>query len=66
MHKLRDYIVVPVQLGAVKLYAAATTVEALRKKERQDETQFTTKIWWFSEFRKVIWSWAWLSFSYLL
>jgi hypothetical protein len=50
----------------VKLYAAATTVEALRKKERQDETQFTTKIWWFSEFRKVIWSWAWLSFSYLL
>jgi hypothetical protein len=24
-------------------------VEALKKKERQDETQFTTKIVWFSE-----------------
>jgi hypothetical protein len=46
MHKLRGYIVVPVlvQLGAVKFYVAATTVEALRKKERHDETQFTTKI----------------------
>jgi hypothetical protein len=31
-----------VQLGAVKLYVAA--VEVLRVKERQDETQFTTKI----------------------
>jgi hypothetical protein len=30
-----------VQLGAVKIYVAA--VEALRRKERQDETQFTTK-----------------------
>jgi hypothetical protein len=29
-------------VGAVKIYVAA--VEALRKKERQDETQFTTKI----------------------
>jgi hypothetical protein len=28
----------------VKIYAAAAAVEALRKKERQDETQFTTKI----------------------
>jgi hypothetical protein len=27
--------------GVVKIYVAA--VEALRKKERQDETQFTTK-----------------------
>ncbi len=35
-------IVVVVQLGAVKIYVAA--VEALRKKEREDETQFTTKI----------------------
>jgi len=35
-------IIVFVQLGAVKIYVAA--VEALRKKERQDETQFTTKI----------------------
>jgi hypothetical protein len=33
---------VVVQLGAMKIYVAA--VEALRKKERQDETQFTTKI----------------------
>jgi hypothetical protein len=35
-------IIAPVQVGAVKIYVAA--VEALRKKERQDETQFTTKI----------------------
>ncbi len=31
-----------VEVGAVKKYLAAG--EALRKKERQDETQFTTKI----------------------
>jgi hypothetical protein len=35
-------IIVVVQLGAVKIYVAA--VEALRKKERGDETQFTTQI----------------------
>jgi hypothetical protein len=35
-------IIVLVQIGAVKIYVAA--VEALRKKERGDETQFTTKI----------------------
>jgi hypothetical protein len=35
-------IIVVVQGGAVKIYVAS--VEALRKKERQDETQFTTKI----------------------
>jgi hypothetical protein len=35
-------IIVVVQLGAVKIYVAA--VEALRKKERGDETQFTPKI----------------------
>jgi len=35
-------IIVVVQLGAVKIYVAA--VEALRRTERQDETQFTTKI----------------------
>jgi hypothetical protein len=39
---------VVVQLGAVKIYVAA--VEALRKKERQDETQFTTKIDGFLSF----------------
>jgi len=35
-------IVVVVQVGTVKIYVAA--VQALRKKETQDETQFTTKI----------------------
>jgi hypothetical protein len=34
-------ITVIVQVGAVKIYV--TAVEALRKKERRDETQFTTK-----------------------
>jgi hypothetical protein len=49
VHKVRDYlIIVVVQLGAVKIYAAL--VEALRKKERQDETQFTTKIDGFLSF----------------
>jgi hypothetical protein len=35
-------ITVAIHVGAVKIYVAA--VEALRKKERQDETQFTTEI----------------------
>jgi hypothetical protein len=35
--------VVIIFVGEVKIYVAAV-VEALRKKERQDETQFTTKI----------------------
>jgi hypothetical protein len=35
-------IIVVVQVGAVKIYVAA--VQALRKKETQDETRFTTKI----------------------
>ncbi len=34
-------IIVALQVGAVKIYAA--TVEALKKKERQGETEFTTK-----------------------
>jgi hypothetical protein len=38
MHK-----VLVVQVGAVKLYVEAVQ-QALRKKETQDETQFTTKI----------------------
>jgi len=38
---LRVFIVV-VQVGVVKIYGAVA--EALRKKETQDETQFTTKI----------------------
>jgi hypothetical protein len=41
-------IIVVAQLGAVKIYVAA--VEALRKTERQDETQFTTKIDGFLSF----------------
>jgi hypothetical protein len=41
-------IIVVVQFGAVKIYVA--TVEALRKKERQDETQFPTKIDGFLSF----------------
>ncbi len=35
-------IIVVVQVGSVKIYVAV--VEALMKKERGDETQFTTKI----------------------
>jgi hypothetical protein len=35
-------IIVVGEVGAVKMYVAA--VEALGKKERRDETQFTTKI----------------------
>jgi hypothetical protein len=34
-------IIVALRVGAVKIYAA--TVEALKEKERQDETQFATK-----------------------
>jgi len=41
-------IIVVVQLGAVKIYVAA--VGALWKKERQDETQFATKIDGFLSF----------------
>jgi hypothetical protein len=40
--------IVVVQLGLVKIYAVA--VEALRKKEGQGETQFTTKIDGFPSF----------------
>jgi hypothetical protein len=39
---LASVFIFVVQVGAVKIYVAA--VEALRKKERQVETQFTTKI----------------------
>jgi hypothetical protein len=41
-------IIVVVQLGVVKIYVGAT--EALMKKERQDETQFTTKVDGFLSF----------------
>ncbi len=35
-------IIIVVEVGAVKIYVAAG--QAARKKEREDETQFTTKI----------------------
>jgi hypothetical protein len=35
-------IIVVVQVGEVKIYV--TTMEVFKKKERQDEIQFTTKI----------------------
>jgi hypothetical protein len=41
-------IIVVVQVGAVKIYVAG--VEALKKKQRQDETQFITKIDGFLSF----------------
>jgi hypothetical protein len=41
-------IIVVAHLGVVKIYVAA--VEALRKKERQDETLFTTKVDGFLSF----------------
>ncbi len=38
-------IIVVVEVGAVKIYVTTVeAVEALRKKERQDETQFSHKI----------------------
>ncbi len=46
--ELSTVIIVVVQVGAVKIYV--TAVEALRKKERRDETQFTTKIGWKTSF----------------
>jgi len=42
MHRGWRVIIVVIQVGALKIYVAP--VEALRKKERGDETQFTTKI----------------------
>ncbi len=36
--------IVVVQVGAVKIYVTAVEVEVLRKIERGDETQFSTKI----------------------
>jgi hypothetical protein len=35
-------IIIDIQVGAMKIYVAA--VQVLRKKERQDETQFIMKI----------------------
>jgi len=56
---------VVVQLGAVKIYVAA--VEALRKKERQeDETQFTTKIDGFLSFNLPPWMLMYFYNAYLI
>jgi hypothetical protein len=46
-------IIVVVQVGALKIYVAA--MEVLRENERQGETQFTTKNWWFLEFHPSRW-----------
>jgi hypothetical protein len=37
-------MIVVVQVGVVKIYVAA--IEALKKKERQDETSFYYQNWW--------------------
>jgi hypothetical protein len=50
-------IIVDVQVGAKKKYVAA--VQALRKKERQDETQFIMKI---DHFLSFILSWMLMYF----
>jgi hypothetical protein len=48
MHKVSRLIIVVVQLRVEKIYVAAG--EALKKKERHDEIQFTTEIDGFLEF----------------
>jgi len=46
-------VTIVAQLRTVKIYVAA--VEAIREKERGDETQFITqKNWWFSQFRLLL------------
>ncbi len=44
-------IILVLQVGAVKVYVAQPAVEALRKKERQDEIQCTHENWW----EKLVW-----------
>jgi hypothetical protein len=44
MHKVLESNYSSCTGRALKLYVAAVQVQALIKKERQDETQFTTKI----------------------
>jgi hypothetical protein len=53
-------IIVAVQVGAVKIYVAA--VEALRKKERQGETQETIKNDCFMSFKTPRPSWVLMYF----
>jgi hypothetical protein len=45
-------IIVAVQVGPVKIHVA--TMEALRKKERQVETQFITKVDDFLNFNPLV------------
>jgi len=59
-------IIIIVQLRAVKIYVVG--VEALREKERQDETQFTTKIDGFLSFTppfnaNVLFCWFFLNLT---
>jgi len=42
MHKVREELLVAVQVGAVKIYVAA--MKALREKERQGETLLNPKV----------------------
>jgi hypothetical protein len=51
MHKVRSrVIIVVVQVGAMKIFVAPVKVGLLGRNERQDETQFTTKIDGFLSF----------------
>jgi hypothetical protein len=64
MHNLvgsRVFAVVVQQVGAVKIYVAA--VEALKNKERQDETQFTTKTGGKTSFGSQLFCFVKFSFS---
>jgi hypothetical protein len=51
-------IIVVLQVRAVKIYVVAV-VKALRKKENQDETQFTTKIDGFLSFNIFLSTFLW-------
>jgi len=60
-------IIVVVRVGAVKIYV--TPVEALRKNERQDETQFTNQIDGFLSFTSPLNAnvlFCWFSFNLTL
>jgi len=57
-------IIIVIQVGAVKIHVAA--VQALRKKETQDETQFTTKIGGKTRFGSQLFPFVKFSFSVTL
>jgi hypothetical protein len=55
MHKVRSrVIIVVVQVGAMKIFVAPVKVGLLGRNERQDETQFTTKIDGFLSFTSIV------------